>query len=270
MESKSHVIPIILIVVVLVALVSTYSWFSTETDTEFVSIVSTGMQTLITISNINATNLENQYSGQKGYKLENGVYVPFTGEDADVPYNVYLNHSYTAAGDRDSVVTFTLSKAVITFPSTLSRNLAWVLQNSFNVDTTGFTSSDYAKYLSSSEANVPTGNTSGFYADGNSTSSLTKIVILSSAVNNYFFFDYWAVSSMVDQTAGTAPINLVYGTTLANSGVTNYVRLHLGYYGKVLDPTYENQYGQYVMPFAFNATAYSGSTFAFTVSVEAK
>ena len=184
---------------------------------------------------------------------------------------MYLNQSYKAAASNNITIRFILAKAVIELPNSFSRNLAWILSNSFGVDTTA-QDYDYTKYYSTSVGSVPAGNTTGFYAVGTTTSAIRKIVLLDTAVNNYFYFDYWAASSLSDATTAptalTYPIELIYGQTIAQTPITNYVRLHLGYYGKVLDSGHA-QYGQYVMPFIFNATQYSGSTFEFTIYVEA-
>ena len=271
MKSQSHVTLILVLVVVLVALVSAYAWFSAGVQFDYHDVITTGSVTSISITDIDASDIENKYSGQKGFQLVDNTYVAYAQDNVEAPYNVYLNQSYQASASNNITLRFILSKAVIELPNSFSRNLAWILSNSFGVDTTA-QDYDYTKYYSTAENVVPTGNTSGFYAVGASTSTIRKIVLMDSAVNNYFYFDYWAASSLSDATTAatalTYPIELIYGQTIAQTPVTNYVRLHLGYYGKVLDSNH-TQYGQYVMPFIFNATQYSGSTFVFTINVEA-
>ena len=276
MKASSHVTPILVLVVVLVALVSAYAWFSSGVTSDYSDVITTGSVAIISISNLDASNLVDKYTGQKGFYKENGSYHEYASDHVEAPYNVYLTHKFNAAASSDMTVSFSLEKAIIELPNTFSRNLAWVLSNSFNVDVNA-QDYDYTKYYSTDVDTAPTGNY-GYYAVGATTSTIRKIVLLSSVVNDYFYFKAWRGESLSDtttaSTALTYPITFTYSETVSASTIQKtptekYVRMHIGYYGKVTDSSVQNQNNTYMGPFIFNATQYSGSQFKFTVKVEA-
>ena len=272
MNAQKHLIPILIIIVVLVALISTYAWFASPTDTSYNAVVTAGIQTIVSFSNYNGTSEEYKYSGEVGYHLVDGSYVPYGNETQDAPYNWYRNFTYTAIANKNITVTLNLTKVVIDMPEYFSKSLDWVLRTAFSQDTPGYDAADYAKYFATTQE-TPATNDTGYYVVGTNENSLDKIVLLEEAANNYFYFRYWERKTAADDNEGNVtpgPIELTYDTEVTETGTTNTARIAIGYYGKALDlaPSHA-QYGTYVAPFIFSATQFSGSEFVYTVMASA-
>ena len=104
MKAQGHVTPILVLVVVLVALVSSYAWLSSSGEQGFSATITTGSVMTISITDLDASDTVDKYTGQKGYQLVDNRYVAYDAQSIEAPYNVYLTQSYSVAATADVIV----------------------------------------------------------------------------------------------------------------------------------------------------------------------